>query len=269
MKRIIILSAAMLTACSKPELKIIEQSSEAPHISVCGTEGRAAAGNNIFVVSPDAQNIAIDVSSSIPVIPGRGEAPATSRSSFVSEGDGVGRFRFSSAGNPGYTVDNPFVLEQSVREDTWYEFPGYGPVETYINFRIRGKLGTEYIDISRPGIYTTDRDYFIRGRLTAISQTSIGTEEFVSQKANENYFREWGYVPQRSYEAEYATLTIATASGCATVTVYGKRRDGDIDALKRYVQIGDTVEVPAVFRTADDIISGHFGKVLTCRVLKL
>ncbi len=267
MKRTLFLSLAVLTACSKPELKIIEQSSEAPHISVYGTEGKTTAGNNIFDISPEAQSVEIDVSSNIPVITGQGEAPAISRSSFVSGEDG--RFSFISAGNPGYTVDNPFVLKQSVREDTWYEFPGYGPVETYINFRIRGELGTEYIDISRPGIYTTDRDYFIRGRLTAISQTSPGTEEFVSQKVNENYFREWKYVPQRSYEAEYATLTIATASGSATVPVYGKRRDGEIDALKEYVQIGDTVEVPAVFRTADEIISGHFGKILTCRVLKL
>lgn len=274
MKRFLYLAAGIITACSQPEGKPIGHSSEVPHVSVCGGVGTDGEKNNIFEVTPSAQEMPVTVTANVPVISGLGEILQGSISSFVSADNGTTgckgeAFSFRSAGNPGYTVDNEFVLEQSAWDNVWYEYAGYGPIETYVNFRIRGEAGTRYIDISRPGVYSTGEVYYIKGRLAYISPITYGTEPFISQKSYESFFRDWNYAPQTSYEAEYATLYIETESGPATVVVYGKRRDRDLDRLMEYAGIGDMIEVPAVFKTADDILSGTFGKVLSCRVLKL
>ena len=262
MKIHILAAAILLTACTQTGEKCIEQSSTRPQITI--------NDNNIFDVSPDAQQFKVEVRTNVPVISGQG---GTSGCRLVRDGEpggpGTPVWSFSSAGNEGYTADNCFVMEQSVWETKWYEYGNYGLVETYLDFRVRGRLGTRYINPGEPGLYEAGGSYYIKGELAFISERTYGHEAFESRVAYENYFKDWGYSPATDYDAEYVTLSISTPGGNARVPVYGKRRDGDIDRLLDYIHPGDIIEVPARFSSADDLLTGVFEKVKSCQVLKL
>ena len=263
MKRALLMAACMLAACTKVEEKCIEQSPVRPRITI--------NENNIFDVPAGERQFQVGIESNIPVISGQGGG--TSGCRFVSEGGNAASgslyYSFSSAGNEGYTKDNCFVMEQSVWETKWYEYGNYGLVETYLDFRVRGQLGTRYINPGEPGLYEAGGSYYIKGELAFISERTYGHEPFESRVAYENYFKDWGYSPATGYDAEYVTLSISTPGGNARVPVYGKSRDGDIDRLLDYIHPGDIIEVPACFSTAEELLTGTFGKILSCQVLKI
>jgi len=174
--------------------------------------------------------------------------------------------------SPIYTVDNSFVLVQSVWEDTYKDYEKYGAIETFVNVKDYGTDGTLYIDMNWTETNYNDitsYEKFIKGKLVAVSEIKEESREFECLHNDDDYFEEWGYTPNYYYTAQTMILTIETSQGNFDISVYGKKRDKELERLLNYVKVGDTIEVPGYVDSYKDLQSKKFGEILSCQVYRI
>lgn len=270
-KRLILVSAILsaMTSCEKnePIMPQVRQSDVYPSISYTSSK------TGFFDVSYDDQctkaDMDIGLVSNIPVISASSDRYSSGHG-FALNGD-MNSYIFSWGRNGGYTVDCGFSFVQSIWEPVWIEYSSYGYVEKNVNFRVRGALGTQYLNLADPELYKGGIRYYLKGKVVAVSDITTGTEQFETVEMYSNYFRDMSYTPEKTYTAEYVTLTINTLEGDVDITVCGMRRDQEIDSLLNYVNIGSVIEVPikldsSISVAKEEIRQRSFHQILPCEV---
>jgi len=172
--------------------------------------------------------------------------------------------------NGGYTQDAIFAMIQPATEPQYFVYDNYGALETIVTYRMRGAKGSNYMNFADSKNWKNTDPYFVKGEVSSISNVSTGSEDFMNCALTvwNGYFKAMGYTPVYSYDAQYVTLTIKTDQGNVDLQVYGKTRDGEIATLLNFVKVGDTVEVPAIAKSKDDVAAKKLQKVHTSRIMK-
>lgn len=271
-KRLILISVILpaMTSCEKnePIMPQVQQSDLYASISFTGSK------TGIFDISYDEQcskaDIDIGLISNIPVISASSDRYSSGHG-FALNGD-MNSYRFSWGRNEGYTVDCGFSFVQSIWETMWIEYADYGYVEKNVNFRVRGALGTQYLDLSDPDKYKEGIRYYLKGTIVAISDVTTGTEQFETVDMYSNYFKSMEYKQVKTYASEYVTITVNTPEGNVDITVSGMQRDKEIASLLEQVRIGSVVEVPVkldsnISIAKEQIVQRKFHQILSCELL--
>lgn len=194
--------------------------------------------------------------------------------------------------NKGYTFDTALVLGQTIFTNetfvySWDDFKNYGPIEKYVNFRVRGAKGTLYIEDyiedlnsienggkGRNGESSEDQlnknTYYIKGTLKSIAQEDTFESKLICLQLYNNYFKDGGYYPAiTSCKGISENLVIGSESGDYTLTITGRERDNDLQNLHKYIKVGDKVEIPIKAISKAVVDSKDLGQAIYCRILKL
>jgi len=205
-------------------------------------------------------------------------------------GNSEARFYFNT--NNGYTYDTALVLGQTVFTNetfvySWDDFKNYGPIEKYVNFRIKGAKGTLYVEDYIEDLNAIDNGgkgrngetsetqlnsnpYYIKGTLKSVTPGEDFDSKLICLQLYNNYFKDGGYYPSiTSCKGKAETLIIGSESGDYSISVTGRERDNNLANLSEYVKIGDSVEIAIKSISKKAVDSKNLGETIYCRVLKL
>lgn len=176
---------------------------------------------------------------------------------------------FECPTNTGYTFDSAVVICQSLFVGEWVDYLKYGPVESYVNFRIRGNKGTSYLSFKDPKVDTKIVQY-VKGQVVSFGEIENKSKDISCLTLYKNYFEGYNYTPSvTTYDAEILPINISVDGEVITIKAFGKKRDADVSNLLKYIKSGDTVELPLLNLTEKKVQNKNFDDILTCHVLKL
>ena len=265
-----LLVAASLMSCTKENAStyIVTDSDMIPQISV--------GQNNIQVISQDMAPGFYEFPVSTNVISSTASYDDSSMRGIslwgVQEGEyGIASaVRFGFGSRDGYTSDAVFLLVQPSYRDGQTRYVNYGIVETMVNFRIIGSEGTFYLDASEVDKNADTHLSKCTVPCRYLLSTVKGFGEIVERNLPYLQASDCSLQGDRKggYIAEILPVIVESNGVELTLLVSGKKRDGEIERLLKYISVGDMIEtrLPATAYNKD---TPHvLSDIYSCYILK-